>query len=227
MTNKKNLGILGLIVLAVAAGALIYRDRKMSVIQITETSPNSSSTVGINMTGDGKVQLQQLEQKLPPAPSLVRSTDFGIALNPEIKAAVITRLNTTIAAIQKEPTNISNWIDLGLNRKTLGDYEGARQAWEYAKALSPNGNIVPYNNLGDLYHFYLKDYPKSEENWKKVIALKPDYIQGYRGLYELYTYSYKEKAAEIPVFLKLGIAKNPSSTDLKQMLADYQKTLIK
>lgn len=226
MTNKKNLGILGLIVLAVIAGILIYRDRRTSVVDITGTSPDGSKNFGIDMTGDGKVQIQPLNSpKLPPVPSLTRSTDSGIVIAPEVKKILLASNEKIVTALKKDPSNVNNWIDLGLVRKSLGDYIGARDAWEYAKALNPDGNIVPWNNLGDLYHFYLKDYPKSEENWKKVITLKPDYIQAYRGLFELYTYSYKEKANQIPVFLKVGIAKNPSSTDLKQMLADYQKTL--
>jgi len=119
-----------------------------------------------------------------------------------------------------------NWVGLGIQRKQLGDYEGARDAWEYAKSIEP-GNIVPWNNLGDLYHFYLKNYTKSEENWKKTVAIRSDYVQGYRGLYELYTYSMKEKTAEIPIMLKRAIEKNPTANDLKAMLAEYEESLAK
>jgi tetratricopeptide (TPR) repeat protein len=109
---------------------------------------------------------------------------------------------------------------LVVNLKTLGDYEGARDVWEYVKALAPN-DVIAWNNLGDLYHFYLKEYAKSEENWKKTIALKPDYIQGYSGLVDLYKYSFKEKLSETPVVLKQGIVKNPDAIDLQVMLARY------
>ena len=228
MTNKKNLGILGLVVLAVLAGILIYRDRRTSVLDITGTSSDGSKNFGIDMTGDGKVQVQPLDnRKLPPAPELIRSVEYGANLPAAAKTILLANLQKTVNALQKDPSNQNNWIDLGLERKSLSDYEGARDAWEYAKALNPNGNIVPWNNLGDLYHFFLKNYPKSEENWKKVIVLQPSYIQAYRGLYELYMYSYKEKASQIPVILKQGIAANPKSTDLKQLLADYQSSLTK
>lgn len=227
MTNKKNLGIIGLIVLAVAAGVLIYRDTRGSKIEITGDTPDALKNLGIEMTGDGKVEIVPIEErKLPPAPALVRSTDFPSTISPEVKKIVLANLEKAITAIKKDPKNIVNWIDLGIQRKTLGDYEGARDAWEYAKAIEP-GNLVPWNNLGDLYHFYLKNYAKSEENWKKTIAMKPDYMQGYRGLYELYMYSMKEKIGEIPVMLKKGIEKNPDANDLKVMLADYEKSLVK
>jgi Tfp pilus assembly protein PilF len=133
---------------------------------------------------------------------------------------MITRIGENLEELKKDPQNINEWIMLGVNRKSISDYEGARDAWEYAKALNPT-NIVPWNNLGDLYHFYLKDYVKSEENWKKTIALKPDYIQGYSGLIDLYRYSFKVKLSETPVILKQGITKNPDAIDLQVMLAHY------
>lgn len=227
MTNKKNLGIIGLIVLTVVAGVLIYRDTRGSKIEITGDAPDTLKNLGIEMTGDGKVEMVPIEErKLPPAPTLVLPTNYLSTNSPEVNKMVLANLEKVIAAIKKDPKSAMNWIELGIQRKTLGDYDGARDAWEYAKAIEP-GNIVPWNNLGDLYHFYLKNYVKSEENWKKTIALKPDYMQGYRGLYELYTYSMKEKIGEIPVMLKKGIEKNPDAGDLKVMLADYEKSLVK
>lgn len=227
MINKKNLGIIGLIVLTVVAGVLIYRDTRGSKIEITGDAPDTLKNLGIEMTGDGKVEMVPIEErKLPPAPTIVRPTNYLSTNSPEVNKIVLANLEKAIAAIKKDPKSAMNWIELGIQRKTLGDYEGARDAWEYAKAIEP-GNLVPWNNLGDLYHFYLKNYVKSEENWKKTIALKPDYMQGYRGLYELYTYSMKEKIGEIPVMLKQGIAKNPDATDLKVMLSDYEKSLVK
>lgn len=227
MMNKKILGVVGLVVLAVVAGVLIYRDTRGSKFEITGEAANTLKNMGIEMTGDGKVEIVPISEiKLPPAPALVRSTDFSNTLSPEAKKITLSHLENDVAAIKKDPKEVISWIDLGIQRKQLGDLEGARDAWEYVKALDPN-NIVPRNNLGDLYHFYLKDYKKSEENWKRTIALKPDYAQGYRGLYELYLYSMKEKSGEIPVILKQGIAKNPGATDLQAMLAEYEKSLVK
>lgn len=227
MTNKKNLGIAGLIVLAIAAGVLIYRDTRVSKIEITSDNGDILKNYGIEMTGDGKVEVVSMdEQKLPPAPPLVRSTDFSNTLTPEIKKIIISNLEKNIDAIKKNPNDIVSWIDLATQRKQLGDYEGAREALEYAKLLEP-GNLVVWHNLGDLHHFYLKDYKKSEESWERTIALKPDYVLGYYGLYELYKYSMTEKSSEIPVILKQGIEKNPEETGLKAMLVEYEKSLVK
>lgn len=227
MTSKKNLGIIGLVVLAVVAGVLIYRDTRVSKIEITGETSDTLKNLGIEIKGNEKVEIVPIDNvKLPPAPTLVRSTDFPNTLTTEFKRTTLANLESAIAAIKKNPKDVMNWVDLGIQRKTIGDYEGARDAWEYAKVIEP-GNIVPWNNLGDLYHFYLKNYSKSEENWKKTIALKPDFMQGYRGLYELYLYSMKEKTAEVPEMLKQGMAKNPTNTELNAMLADYEKTLLK
>ncbi|MDO8604768.1 MAG: hypothetical protein Q7K40_05255 [bacterium] len=226
MINNKNLGIIGLVILALVAGVLIYKDTRGSKIEITGDTGDTLKNLGIDMTGDAKVEIVPVqEKKLPPAPELVRATDFPGSLSPEIKKIALSHIEAIIVALKKDPKNVDNWIELGLQRKAIGDYEGARDAWEYAKALDPQ-NVVPWGNLGDLYHFYLKNYTKSEENWKKLIALKPSYVHGYRGLYELYMYSMKEKSTQIPVFLNEGIRKNPTSTDLKALFADYEKSLI-
>jgi tetratricopeptide (TPR) repeat protein len=222
MINKKILGIIGLIVVVGLVGLFIYRDMKKA------PSTDTTTVNGVTMTGNGTVKVEPIpEIKLPPMPSLDTKVAAASNVAPQVVALVEKQMTATVATLKKDSKRVDAWIDLGLQKQTLGDYTGARDAWEYAKALGPNTNIVPWNNLGFLYHHYMKDYVKSELNWKKVIELKPDYIQAYRGLFELYTYSYKEKASQIPVFLKAGIAKNPASTDLKQMLADYEKTLVK
>ena len=226
MMNKKNIGIMGLVVLAlIAAGLFIYRDMRGAKEFSESTTATTTDISGISMTGDGSIEIVPIDDRnLPPAPSLERSVDFKNTLAPEVKAIMVTRIEDSIKELKKDPLNVNEWIMLGVNRKSIGDYEGARDAWEYAKALAPS-SIVAWNNLGDLYHFYLKDYVKSEENWKKTITLKPDYIQGYSGLVDLYRYSFKVKLSETPVILKAGIAKNPDSVDLQVMLAHHYQDM--
>lgn len=222
MNNKKIGVIIGVVVVAVIAGVFIYRDMRGDNNGGRNVPEGDSLGLsGISMEGDGKVEIVPIEdKKLLPAPTLIRSTEFKSTLTPEMKAIVISRIDTLVDGLKKDPKNVGDWIMLGVNRKTLGDYEGARIVWEYVKVVSPN-DIVAYNNLGDLYHFYLKDYKKSEENWKKVILIKQDYIQGYSGLVDLYKYSMKERIGETPALLNGGIAKNPDAVDLVVMLARY------
>ncbi|MEK7538560.1 MAG: hypothetical protein AAB552_01835 [Patescibacteria group bacterium] len=235
MMNNKKLGIIGLISATVVAGVLIYNDLRsvkkpaenLPVITSASTTPTTVS--GVTMTGNGNVKIEAVPissgTKLPPQPTLIRP-DFKNTLSSKAKIMVMKEIERLTTAIKAEPKNVGNWIYLGGQRKALGDLEGARDAWEYAKALNP-GNIVPWNNLGDLYHFYLKNFVKSEENWKKTIALKSDYMQGYIGLSELYKYSLKEKLAEIEAILKKGIVQNPDFVDLQIMLARYYAQDVK
>lgn len=226
MMNKKNIGIVGFVVLVlVVAGLFIYRGMRGTKESGENTTVMITDISGISMTGDGSIEVVPIDDRnLPPAPSLVRSVEFKNTLAPEVKSIMVTRIDDNIKELKKDPLNVNEWIMLGVNRKSIGDYEGARDAWEYVKALVPS-NIVAWNNLGDLYHFYLKDYVKSEENWKKTIALKPDYIQGYSGLVDLYKYSFKVKLSETPIILKAGIIKNPDVVDLQVMLAHYYQDI--
>lgn len=227
MTKKKTLGIIGLVVLAIVAGVLIYRDHRTSKIEITGNLPGTVNNTGISMTGDGKVEIVKSEAtKLPPAPSLDRAITPLSSLDPALVKNLEDKMAITLSNLKKDSTNQDAWVALGGERKVLGDYEGARDAWEYAKAINPNV-VAPWSNLADLYQFYIKDYVKSEQNWKKTFALDVTYIQGYRGLYYLYVYSMPTKTGDIPAMLKAAIAKNPAADDLKVLLADYEKSVAK
>lgn len=219
MKNKKLFMIIGLVVVAAGAAFLVYRDmHKVTPVQedtVAETTDKTPDTSGAYTIAVGEPN-----PSAPKTPELVRSTDFKNTLSPEAKTAVLAHLDTIIKDLEKDSSSFENWIMLGVYRKNLGDYEGAREAWDYAKKLAPK-EVVSYNNLADLYHYYLKDYPKSEENWKKTIELKADYVPGYSGLVDLYNYSLTSKKGEIPGVLKAGIAKNPDILDLMVMLARY------
>ena len=111
-------------------------------------------------------------------------------------------------------------LALGLEKKGINDYEGARDAWERAGAVSPT-NSVSFNNLGDLYAYYLKDNKKAEENFLTAIKNGPNQIYIYRSLYEFYRYVAKDNA-KAKVILQKGITANPDiSQDLKYLLDNF------
>src|SRR3989344_5597706 len=114
----------------------------------------------------------------------------------------------------------------GILKKNAGDYKGAKEAWEHVVKIRPEDHVA-YNNLGDLYQHYLKDYPKAEFYLKKTVELKPDYLQGYTNLHDLYRIFYPpdrragaEKAAAV---LLDGIKNNPQDYYLRIILASYYK----
>lgn len=126
--------------------------------------------------------------------------------------------------VKKDPIFFNGWIQLGLLKKIIGDFEGARDAWEYASLLSPK-NSISFANLGELYWRYLRIYPQAEINFKASIENNPKDPGTYVSLSELYFYSLKEKSDLADDILLQGLAVNPQSMDFTKALARlYEKS---
>lgn len=126
--------------------------------------------------------------------------------------------------VKEHPDFFNGWIQLGLLKKTIGDFEGARDAWEYASLISPK-NSISFANLGELYWRYLHVYPQSEINFKTSIKNAPNDPGTYVSLSDLYFYSLKEKSDLADDILLQGIDVNPKSMDLTKALARlYEKS---
>lgn len=117
------------------------------------------------------------------------------------------------------PETFINWLQVGILKKTIGDYEGARDAWEYALRVEPQKPVL-LKNLGDLYWHYLKEYPLAEKRFKELIASNHDDFMVYRSLSDLYRYAYTEKKDQADDILLEGLEKFPDKTTLMAALAD-------
>lgn len=159
---------------------------------------------------------------LPSLPDLERAIIYKALVREEDKPKIEAEIKIISQTLKDTPDYLDGWLQLGILRKYIGDYEGAVLAWEYATKIRPK-DYVAFNNLGDIYHFYLKNFSKSESAIKKVIELKPDYTPAFKNLFELYTFSYKEKISLADDALIDGIAKNPKAYDLMVALAMYYK----
>lgn len=157
-----------------------------------------------------------------PVPDLDRRTDFTTSLPKDALDITINKINSLSKSLKANPSNFQFWIDLGLNRKMINDYVGAKEAWEYASLLRPQ-NSVSFSNLGDLYHYYTKDYEKAEKNLKKAIENKPDYAIYYKNLSDLYKFSYKTDTDLAEQTLLDGLKANPNLVDMSVFLASYYK----
>ncbi len=122
------------------------------------------------------------------------------------------------AAAKAHLSDYNVWMQLGILKKEIGDFEGARDAWEYAGMLAPQGSVA-FANLGDLYWRYLHDFPKAEANLKIAIAHKSDDAASWAELSDLYYYSYKEHAALADQVLLDGLKSNPDNDTLMRHLA--------
>lgn len=120
--------------------------------------------------------------------------------------------------VKTNPAYFFGWIQIGILKKTIGDFDGAMDAWEYAGVIEPK-NSISFANLGELYWRYLHQYSKSEANLKISIQHKSDDVQTYVTLAELYHYSYKEKYDIADDVLIEGLKANPGSGTLMRRLA--------
>ena len=136
----------------------------------------------------------------------------------EQKQRIYETLQSHALAVKSDSNYFNGWMQIGILKKTIGDFEGARDAWEYAGVIQP-GNSLSFANLGELYWRYLHLYLKSEENLKISIKHKPDDVQTYLTLAELYHYSLKEKYDLSDDVLLDGLKANPNNGTLMRRLA--------
>lgn len=134
------------------------------------------------------------------------------------RSGIYSRIRENGRAVKATPDFFYGWIELGLLKKIIGDYIGARDAWEYAGVLQPK-NSLSFANLGELYWQYLPDFPKAEENLKISIRHKPEDTQTHVTLADLYHYSYEAKHDLAPQVLLDGLKSNPSNGTLMRRLA--------
>src|SRR3989344_3314121 len=114
-------------------------------------------------------------------------------------------------------------LDIGIYKQAVQDYQGAEEAWLYAREAEPNSYVVN-GNLAYLYHHYLNDYQKAEEYY--LLALAPtDVINSYNyynGLYELYHYKLADQAKAEEILNK-ALEKLPDSIDVLFLAGGYHR----
>ncbi len=151
-------------------------------------------------------------------PAEIRPVPEEVKLFTELqKEQLYSTLKTHATAVKRNPTYFEGWIQVGMLKKTIGDFEGARDAWEYVSLIEPL-NSLSFANLGELYWRYLRDFPKAEENLKTSIKHKPNDFQTYLTLSDLYYYSYQEKADQADKVLLDGIEANLDNIPVKSNL---------
>ena len=136
------------------------------------------------------------------------------------KEQLINEINQTREDLKANSDSLQDWLQYGILLKSVGDYEGARDAWEYASSIRPQ-NSISFHNLGDLYHHNLKDYKKSEENYLMALENKPAQTFTCQNLYELYRYSYEEKNDMADDILLKCLESNPEEVYFMILLGSY------
>lgn len=219
---QRNL-VIGIAIAAVLLGLGIYIEKKnvsggtLAPASGAATSTADRSGVAVEATGD--YTIQEISEIMPP--DYRKPVSFSASVSAEARASINASLAQKRAALTSNPTDFNAWISLGALYHTGGDERTAEEVWLYAAALAPQASL-PYDNLGDLYLNYLKEYVKSESAFKKAIAADAQDVGAYQNLFSLYTeYGYKKGTAAAEDILKKGIAANPGAYDLETLLARY------
>ncbi len=236
--NKNIQTVLGVaLVLAIAGltGFYIYSDFSKSdnveppqVDVVVSAGETATSTDAVNEAGKDKgytVEVVPIKNKTAvkasiAAPDLDRKIVFGSDVSKDAQKIITTKINSLEDALKKDNSSLENWIDLGLYRKIAGDYEGARDAWEYVGVISPQ-NSLSFRNLGDLYGYYLKDSQKAEKNLLKAIENGPNRVEYYFKTVEFYREVMKDNSKARGV-AQQGVKANPDSKNLKDLLASLK-----
>ena len=196
----------------------------------SQTAGNTVNIGGVTVQGEGdmsgvKIEPIAVANNKPavnvPLPDLNREIKITASMDENAKKIATTKIQDLSSQLKKDSDNLGNWLVLGVYRKTIGDYEGAKEVWEYAGAIRPQ-NSVSFNNLGELYAYYLKDNAKAEKNYTKAIENDPSAIYIYRNFFDFYRYVVKD-LTKAKALLEKGITANPTtSTDLKYLLQNVQ-----
>jgi len=230
MINKNIYILIGIMVII---GAFVAYDfNREDTLLDNDKKEITDGNVGIILSDDDRnADIKQIpitdtndikkEQEID-YPELTSSIVFPDSLSEDARVIIANNIATLINKLEKEENSFGGWFDLAAQYKIIEDYESTRDIWEFL-GESFTGNNTVFSNLGNLYHYDLKDFPKSEESFRKAIENDKSNIQSYIGLHELYKYSYKQETSLVIDILIEGIEDNPINIDLMITLANYYK----
>lgn len=218
--SKKTVGI-AIIILVLLGGGAYYMQSKTDTTTPSELEGTVTDSTGATST---VTIIPSDPSKLPqPIPSLTRSFSApSPEFNAQAKKIIEDKYAVYVKELKANPSNINDWIQIGILYRMVHDNKSAEESWIYATRLSSKA-AVPHKNLADLYTYDLKDNVKAEAQWKIAIELDPSDTTAYRGLFDLYRLVYTAKAEQAPGVLLGGLKTNPKDVDLMLPLAAYYK----
>lgn len=232
--NQSTMRATALLVVAIAlvAGGYFYQNSQGArVAQETELANASSSNpvfAAVTQSETASTNIIPISDSAAAsikAPDFKRALKFTATFTDVEKAAIQKNYNTIQAELTADPKSFNAWVFMGNINLIAGNYQLAKEYWDYASKVWPT-NVATFNNLGDLYMSYLKDYPKAEAAFLKAIDNKGNDSNPYKNLFTLYSEtSYKPTNTAAEDILKRGIAAVPNSVDMQYQLAVYYKKL--
>lgn len=222
-----------LILLAVFGGAFFYFKNGFGRrLPVSKEEIVTKKAGDFDIKGTGDFTVEDVNLKEGKSQFNVKTTIITPDLDKEIKVyshdlsedaqkIAISKIKEAVSFLKKDNKSKDYWLELGRLRNMIGDYEGAREVWEYVSLIDPK-NSTSFNNLGELYAYYLKDDVKAEKNYAKAIENDPSAIYIYRNFFDFYRYVAKDPV-KARALLEKGIATNPAtSSDLKNLLENLK-----
>lgn len=202
MSEKKRKIIISLAVafgiILIIAGLLFYY-QKQGMIKIFPTKEEKEIAKILEID----------REKLRPAQDLSQE-DFE---------KIIKELEKEKENVLSDPKSATVWHEFAILKNFLNDHQGAVEAWEMSFEIQPN-NFRTALNLANTCQYFVKDYPKAEYYYRKVLELQPQLTSAFDGLMDLYRYNYKEKQSEYEPLVLQGIENDQANA------AAYYSSLI-
>lgn len=214
------LGI-GILLTGVIIGVVHWKwNNPENSAEIVKKAPQNSEPVGEILAP--KETKQSYSEYKGQSLSFLASQDILNRYSKELVDSQKDRLMIAIGQVSDQPSSSPYWIEIGVIKKNFDNYAGARDAWEYAKAIDPR-NPIHYFNLGNLYAAYLKDASKAEKNYLMAVQLDPNSEYTHLGLAEFYRDFYKEKFNQVDDVLLNGLTYLPGNPNFLLNLAFYYR----
>jgi tetratricopeptide (TPR) repeat protein len=146
---------------------------------------NNNSSVNVSEQNNNNISTREVPSY---SGRPINEVKFGVGFSAPQNVIVqkTKELNDLKTVLEKDQFNFDGWINVGVIKKFFNDYEGARDAWEYAIVLYPN-NPLAFENLGNLYALYLHNNSKAEYNYKKAIennSIEPSFYIALADFYK-------------------------------------------
>lgn len=164
------------------------------------------------------------------APSLTKGVKYTASLPEEVKTHVMRQIEDDRESLSKNYEQYDVWLRLAVRYKQAGDYEKAREVWEYLANYHLD-DAISRHNLGDLYHHFTIDYAKAEQNY--LAAIDADAFDGvvsspatFLALHELYRDAYKQDTMAAADILEAAVERiqGPGVIDMYSALGQYQQS---
>ena len=222
--NKIFLFIVILLILS-AAGFYIYKD--FSSTKNTGKTENEEGLEKLLNDSDNKNNQDfVLKQEQDDSEDNIKILDLSkpatikADLPQDIISGAIKEISIISNTLKQDYRSVDGWIQLGLLKKLLGDFNGAKEAWEFASSIAPN-NSISFHNLGFIYWQHYKDYEKAEQNYLKAVQNNKKDIIAFIDLSNIYYYDLKNSVKARNILME-GLKENPGDYELLRTLNDLK-----